>query len=316
MTLETTIAGIEMRNPLVMASGTFGFGEDFVRFDDFDNRDVGAIVLKGTTLEPRLGNPPPRIAETPAGVLNAIGLQNPGVDAVVEHILPRLADASPATPLIANIAGETVGEYAELARRFSDAPNLAAIEVNISCPNVRHGGLEFGADPAAAARVVRAVRDATALPLFTKLSPNTGRITEVAEACIEAGADALSLINTLVGMVIDLRSRRPLLGNETGGLSGPAVRPVAVARVFHVYRTVGHRVPILGMGGVSDADDAFEHILAGAAAVGIGTALFFNHRAPREIVRGLQKHLADAGFERLGDAVGAAHRAKNRDVPQ
>ena len=308
MNLNTTIAGIHMNTPLVMASGTFGFGEDFARFDDFDDSAVGAISLKGTTLEPRLGNPPPRIAETPAGVLNAIGLQNPGVDAVVRHVLPRLEAGGLTTPLFANIAGETVEEYAEVARRFSAAPNIAALEVNISCPNVRHGGLAFGADPAEAARVVLAVRQATDLPVITKLSPNTGRLVEVAEACVDAGSDALSLINTLVGMVIDLRSRRPLLGNQTGGLSGPAIRPVAVAQVFRVYAAVGHRLPIIGMGGVSDPDGAFEIILAGGAAVGVGTALFFNHRAPREIADGLERHLADAGLSRLSDAVGAAHR--------
>ena len=306
--LRTSFAGIEMVNPLVMPSGTFGFGEDFARFTDFDNADVGAIVLKGTTLEPRLGNLPPRIAETPAGVLNSIGLQNPGVEAVVTEILPRLAGSGIETPLIANVAGSTADEYAAVARRFSDAPNIAAIEVNISCPNVRHGGLAFGAEPDAAAAVVREVRAATGLPVLAKLTPNTARIVDVAEACIDAGADGLSLINTLVGMVIDIKSGRPLLANKIGGLSGPAVRPVAVAKVYEVFEAVGHRVPIIGMGGVSNADDAYEMILAGAAAVGVGTAMFFNHRAPREIAAGLAAHVEGAGFRRLSEAVGRAHK--------
>ena len=304
VSLATTIAGIEMTNPLVMPSGTFGFGEDFARFADFDNADVGAIALKGTTLEPRLGNPPPRIAETPAGVLNSIGLQNPGVEAVVTEILPRLAASGLQTPLIANVAGDTPDEYAEVAARFSDAPNIAAIEVNISCPNVRRGGLAFGADPDAAAEV----HAATDLPVIAKLTPNTARVVSVAEACIEAGADGLSLINTLVGMAIDIKSRRPLLANQTGGLSGPAIRPVAVAKVYEVFEAVGHRVHVIGMGGVSNADDAYEMILAGASAVGVGTAMFFNHRAPREIASGLAAHLDGAGFRRLSDAVGRAHK--------
>ncbi len=311
--LRTNIAGVEMANPIIMPSGTFGFGEDFARFADFDNAAVGAIVLKGTTLEPRLGNPAPRIAETPAGVLNAIGLQNPGVEEVVGRTLPRLAASGLTTPLIANVAGSTVGEYAEVARRFADAPNIAAVEINISCPNVRHGGLAFGAEPGPAAEVVGAVRAATTLPLIAKLTPNTAQIVGVAEACIDAGADALSLINTLVGMVIDIKTQRPLLANQTGGLSGPAVRPVAVAKVFQVFEAVGHRVPIIGMGGVSDADSAYEMILAGAAAVGVGTAMFFNHRAPREIAGGLAAHLDEAGFRRLADAVGRAHKRNGRE---
>ena len=310
--LRTKIAGIEMANPIVVPSGTFGFAEDFCRFADFDNADIGAIVLKGTTLKPRLGNAPPRIAETPSGVLNAIGLQNPGVEAVVGEILPRLAASGLKTPLIANIAGETPDEYARLAARFSDAPNIAAIEVNISCPNVRHGGLAFGAEPESAFEVVKAVRSATSRSVIAKLTPNTARTVHVAGACIDAGADALSLINTLVGMVIDLKTARPLLGNKTGGLSGPAVRPVAVAKVYEIFDAVGHRAPIIGMGGISNADDAYEFVLAGASALGVGTALFCNHRAPREILSGLSAHLKQAGYRRLSDAVGRAHRNNHR----
>jgi dihydroorotate dehydrogenase (NAD+) catalytic subunit len=306
--LRTNIAGIPLANPIIAPSGTFGFGEDFARFADFDNADIGAISLKGTTLEPRLGNPPPRIAETPAGILNAIGLQNPGVEVVVNEILPRLADTGLSTPLLANIAGETPGEYAVVAERFSEAPNVAAIEVNISCPNVAHGGLAFGASPDAAFEVVEAVRKVTTLPVIAKLTPNTARTSFVAGACIDAGADGLALINTLVGMVIDLKSCRPLLANKTGGLSGPAVRPVAVAKTYEVFAAMGHRVPLIGMGGVSNADDALELILAGASAVGVGTALFSNHRAPREICDGLRAHLARLGLPRLTDAVGRAHK--------
>jgi len=308
--LRTTIAGIEMASPVVVPSGTFGFGEDFARFSDFSHADIGAIFLKGTTLKPQLGNPPPRVAETPAGVLNSIGLQNPGVDVVVNEILPRLAKSGLETPLIANVAGETIDEYVAVARRFSEAPNMAAIEVNISCPNVRRGGLAFGAAPEAAFGVIKATRAVTKLPIIAKLTPNTARIVQVARACIDAGADALSLINTLVGMVIDVRSRRPLLGNKTGGLSGPAIKPVAVAKVYEVFDAVGHRVPLIGMGGISNADDAYEFVLAGASAVGIGTALFFNHRAPREVAAGLAVRLEEAGFRRLSDAVGAAHKKR------
>jgi dihydroorotate dehydrogenase (NAD+) catalytic subunit len=308
--LSTNLAGVKLANPLIVPSGTFGFGEDFIRFDDFDNADVGAIQLKGTTLKPRAGNPPPRITETSAGVLNSIGLQNPGVEVVVGEILPRLAGSGLTTPLIANIAGETVEEYAEVARCFSTAANLAAIEVNISCPNVRHGGLAFGAEPEAAGEVIAAVRAATRLPVIAKLTPNTARITPVARACIEAGADALSLINTVVGMVIDLKSRRPLLGNQIGGLSGPAIKPIAVAKIFEVYEAVGHYVPIIGMGGVATGDDAYELLLAGACAVGVGTALFYNHRAPREILAGLTRHIEAAGYRRLSDVVGLAHKPR------
>jgi len=313
--LRTTLAGIEMASPVIVPSGTFGYGEEFVRFADFDYAHIGAVQLKGTTLEPRLGNPPPRIAETPAGVLNAIGLQNPGVEAVVTEILPRLAESGVTVPLIANVAGDTVEEYAEVAGRFSDAANVAAIEVNISCPNVRRGGLAFGADPDAAAGVVRAVRAATDRPVIAKLTPNTAHLVPVADACVAAGADALSLINTLVGMVIDVTSRRPLLGNRTGGLSGPAIRPVAVAKVYEVFEALGHRVPLVGMGGIATADDAFEFVLAGASAVGVGTALFSNHRAPREIAAGLVQHLESAGFTRLAGAVGAAHKEVRKQEP-
>ena len=301
--LSVNLAGLKLKNPMIIASGTFGFGEEFVNVAGFKNEDIGAIVLKGTTLEPREGNKPPRVAETASGMLNAIGLHNPGVDAVVRDILPRLRSFD--TKFIANIAGNTVDEYCEVARRLADAPQIAAIEVNISCPNVHHGGAEFGSDPAAAADVIGAVREAWSKPLIAKLTPNVGKITTIAEACIEAGADVLSLINTLKGMVIDTNTRRPVLGGNTGGLSGPAIKPVAIWMVHQVSQVARKKnVPLIGMGGIASANDALEFIIAGASAFCVGTSLFWDPSVCRRIIRGMETYMEQNGIGRISDLVG------------
>jgi dihydroorotate dehydrogenase (NAD+) catalytic subunit len=257
-----------------LLSGCVGFGEEYTRVKGFSNRDAGAICLKGTTLEPRLGNKPHRIDETPAGMLNAIGLQNPGVDYVVDTILPSLDFGE--TRFIANVSGSTVDEYYEVTRRFDNSP-IDAIEINISCPNVREGGVAFGNDPDMSARVVEACRKATGKPLITKLSPNQTDIAENTRRCIEAGSDAFAVINTLMGMTIDINRRRPVIGNNQGGLSGPAIKPVALLKVHQVYQVCkNHRIPVIGQGGISNAQDAIEFLIAGASAVGVGTALFYD----------------------------------------
>ncbi|MDH7479693.1 MAG: dihydroorotate dehydrogenase [Syntrophomonadaceae bacterium] len=298
--LAVNLGGIAMENPVVTASGTFGFGFEYASLVDL--RQLGAITVKAITREPRLGNPPPRIAETAAGMLNAIGLQNPGVDAFISDYLPRLRQLG--TPVIANIAGNTVEEYAEVAGRLDAAGGLAGLEINISCPNVKQGGMQFGTDPAAAAGVVKAVRTSTRLPLIAKLSPNVTDIVAIAGSVAEAGADALSLINTLLGMAIDVKARRPVLANVVGGLSGPAIKPVALRMVWQVAQAVD--LPILGMGGITTAEDALEFILAGATAVAVGTANFLNPRATTDIIRGLEEYCQRQGISDINDLVGLA----------
>lgn len=298
--LAVNVAGIEMKNPVTTASGTFGFGEEYAPYVELSK--LGALVVKGTTLYPRQGNPPPRIAETPCGILNAIGLQNPGVEVVVGEILPRLKDAG--VPVIVNISGDTPGDYGLLARKL-DGSGAAGIEVNISCPNVKRGGMQFGSDPASAAEVTRAVKANTGLPVIVKLSPNVTDIVAVAASVARAGADALSMINTLLGMKIDIRTMRPVLGNIMGGLSGPAVKPVAVRAVWQVYKEVD--LPIIGMGGITTAEDALEFIMAGATAVAVGTANFVNPRATVEIIDGIEKFLVDNGFTDVKQLIGRAH---------
>lgn len=271
-TLQTTFCGLKFNSPIVLLSGCVGFGEEYTRVSGFSNRDAGAVCLKGTTLEPRLGNQPHRVYETPDGMLNAIGLQNPGVDHVINEILPSLDFTE--TRFIANVSGSTVEEYFEVTRRFDDSP-IDAIEINISCPNVKQGGVAFGNDPAMSARVVEACRKATRKPLITKLSPNQTDIAANAKGCIEAGSDAFAVINTLMGMAIDIDSRTPLIGNNQGGLSGPAIKPVALLKVHQVYQVChDHNIPIIGQGGIASAEDALEFMIAGASAVGVGTALF------------------------------------------
>lgn len=301
--LRTELCGLRMQTPLVLLSGCVGFGQEYTRVAGFSHRDVGMVVLKGTTLEPRLGNAPHRLAETPAGMLNAIGLQNPGARAVVRDILPRLDFGE--TLYAANVSGATVEEYAEVTRIFDDSP-VAAIELNISCPNVKAGGVQFGNDPDMSARVVAACRAVTRKPLITKLSPNQTDIAENARRCIEAGTDAFAAINTLQGMAIDLKTRRPVLGNRQGGLSGPAIKPIALLKVRQVYEVArAHDVPIIGQGGVACADDAVEFLLAGASAVGVGTALFYDPLICPQINAGIVAHLRAQDGANVGDLSGA-----------
>ncbi len=287
--LHVDFCGLGFDTPLVLLSGCAGFGEEYTRVRGFSNRDAGAICLKGTTLEPRLGNKPHRIDETPAGMLNAIGLQNPGVHYVVDTILPGLDFDE--TRFIANVAGSTVEEYYEVTRRFDNSP-IDAIEINISCPNVKEGGVAFGNDPDMSARVVEACRKATDKPLITKLSPNQTDIAENARRCIEAGSDALAVINTLMGMSIDIDKRRPVIGNNQGGLSGPAIKPVALLKVHQVYQVCkNHGVPVIGQGGVNSAQDAIEFLIAGASAVGVGTALFYDPLICPKLNDGIRNYL-------------------------
>ena len=294
-------AGIFMDAPIVAASGTFGFGQEYARFGAID--DWGAIVVKGMTLKPTLGNPPPRVAETPAGMLNAIGLQNPGVDAFLTEELPELLKKN--IPVIVNISGHTIDEYADLAARF-DGTGVSGIEVNVSCPNVKAGGIVFGTDHKALAAVTRSVRNATKLPVIVKLSPNVTDIVCLAKAAEDEGADGLSLINTLLGMAIDIRRRRPVLANTFGGLSGPAIKPVALRMVWQVFRSV--KIPLLGMGGIANAQDAIEFFLAGASAIAIGTGIFRDPGIAGHISAGINDYLEEEGFSCLDEIIGAAHR--------
>jgi dihydroorotate dehydrogenase (NAD+) catalytic subunit len=288
-TLQTAFCGLKFNTPIVLLSGCVGFGEEYTRVSGFSNRDAGAVCLKGTTLEPRLGNQPHRVFETPDGMLNAIGLQNPGVDHVINEILPSLDFSE--TRFIANVSGSTVEEYFEVTRRFDDSP-IDAIEINISCPNVKEGGVAFGNDPVMSARVVEACRKATRKPLITKLSPNQTDIAANTKGCIEAGSDAFAVINTLMGMAIDIESRSPLIGNNQGGLSGPAIKPVALLKVHQVYQVCrNHDIPIIGQGGIASAEDALEFIIAGASAVGVGTALFYNPLICKTINTGIMDYL-------------------------
>ncbi len=287
--LAVDFCGLTLNSPLVLLSGCVGFGEEYTRVRGFSNRDVGAICLKGTTLDARPGNAPHRVYETPAGMLNAIGLQNPGVDHVVNSILPQLDFEE--TRFIANVSGSTVEEYHEVTRRFDDSP-IDAIEINISCPNVKEGGVAFGNDPDMSARVVETCRKATNKPLITKLSPNQTDIAGNARRCIEAGSDAFAVINTLMGMAIDIETRRPVIGNNQGGLSGPAIKPVALLKVQQVYQVCkAHNIPIIGQGGITSVEDAIEFLIAGATTVGIGTALFYDPLVCKSLNKGISDYL-------------------------
>ena len=292
-----------LASPLVLLSGCVGFGEEYTRIEGFSNRDVGAIVLKGTTREPRLGNKPHRVFETPSGMLNAIGLQNPGVDVVVDQILPGLDFEE--TRFIANVCGSTVEDYALVTERFDNSP-IDAIEINISCPNIKEGGVSFGNDPDMSARVVAACREKTGKPLIAKLSPNQTDIQQNARRCIEAGADALAVINTLMGMAVDTESRTPVIGNVRGGLSGPAIKPIALLKVHQVYEIAGPlNIPIIGQGGIVSANDAIEFMIAGASTVGIGTALFYDPLVCNEINDGIAAYLAKHEMASVSDLVGS-----------
>lgn len=295
--LEVNIAGLTLKNPVIAASGTFGYGLEYGDFLDLNK--VGAVAVKGITLEPRSGNSGRRIAETPAGLLNAIGLENPGVDVFIKEILPQLSRYD--FPVIVNISGTTVEEYARLAERLT-VPGIAALEVNISCPNVKKGCLAFGTDAESAAGVTAAVKQSTELPVIVKLSPNVTDVTIIAQAVESAGADAISLINTLQGMAIDIRTRRPVLGNVVGGLSGPAIKPVALRMVWQVTRAVS--IPVIGMGGITTGDDAIEFFLAGAAAVSVGTASLTDPGAIEKITEGIKSYLVDQSFSHINQIVG------------
>ena len=300
--LHTELCGLTMASPIVLLSGCVGFGEEYTRVEGFSNRDVGAVVLKGTTGDLRLGNPPHRICETPDGMLNAIGLQNPGVDQVVDEILPGLDFSE--TRFIANVSGSTIDEYERVTRRFDDS-DIDAIEINISCPNVKEGGVQFGNDPEMSARVVAACRAQTSKPIITKLSPNQTDIKTNARLCIEAGTDGFAVINTLMGMAIDAEARRPIIGNVQGGLSGPAIKPIALLKVHQVYEIAGpHNVPIIGQGGITSATDALEFIIAGAAAVGVGTALFYDPLVCKKINAGIADYLERHDISSVADLVG------------
>ena len=301
--LALDFCGMHFNTPLVLLSGCVGFGEEYTRIKGFSNRDAGAICLKGTTLEPRLGNQPHRVYETPAGMLNAIGLQNPGVDRVVQEILPTLDFSE--TRFIANVSGSTVEEYYEVTRRFDDSP-IDAMEINISCPNVKEGGVAFGNDPTMSARVVAACRKATNKPIITKLSPNQTDIAANARGCLEAGSDAFSVINTLMGMAIDVDSRTPVIGNNQGGLSGPAIKPIALLKVHQVYQVCReHSIPIIGQGGVQSARDALEFLIAGASAVGVGTALFYDPMICQAINAGIAAYLERHSISHVGQLTGS-----------
>jgi dihydroorotate dehydrogenase (NAD+) catalytic subunit len=301
--LALDFCGLKFASPIVLLSGCVGFGEEYTRVAGFSNCDVGAVVLKGTTGKPRLGNPPHRVYETAMGMLNAIGLQNPGAPHVVDGILPTLLFDE--TRFIANVSGSTIDEYVEVVRRFDDSP-IDAMEINISCPNVKEGGVQFGNYPDMSARVVAACRAATRKPLITKLSPNQTDIRENARLCIEAGTDGLAVINTVMGMAIDSASRRPVIGNVQGGLSGPAIKPIALLKVHQVYDVAKqHKVPIIGQGGITTATDALEFLIAGATAIGIGTALFYEPLVCRAINAGIADYLEKNGMSSVTELTGS-----------
>ena len=302
--LQTKFLGVDFKNPIVTSSGCFGFGLEYR--DYFDPNVLGGIVVKGLTMEPRDGNYGTRVAETPGGMLNCVGLENPGIDYFETHILKDMKEAGITTNIIANINGKTVEEYIEIAKRVEKIKEVDIIELNISCPNVKDGGMAFGANPEVAGRVTREVRKVTTKPLVVKLSPNVTDIAYIAKVVEENGADAVSLINTLLGMAIDLKTKNPLLGNTFGGFSGPAVKPVALRMVYQVYKAVN--IPIVGMGGISSTEDALEFIMAGASMVSLGTGIFFNPVLPVEVAEGLQKYCEENNIENINELVGIAHR--------
>lgn len=296
--LEVKLNDLTLNNPIMPASGCFGFGREYAKL--YDLNQLGAIVVKATTLEARLGNPTPRIAETSSGMLNSIGLQNPGVNAVINEELPWLSRYN--VPIIVNVAGTMTNDYVEVASRISEVPNVSMIELNISCPNVKCGGITFGTDPKTAYDLTKAVKDASKVPVFVKLSPNVTDIVAMAKAVEEAGADGLSMINTLIGMRFDLRTRKPILANQVGGLSGPAIKPVALRMIYEVYKNVS--IPIIGMGGISSAEDVVEFFLAGASAVAVGTANFVDPYIMPKIIQDLERVLDEIGVNSISELTG------------
>ena len=293
--------GLKLANPVMTASGTFGYGTEYEHL--FGIQKLGAIVCKGTTLEPWEGNPQPRIVETAGGMLNSIGLQNIGVEALIKEKAPVWAGWQ--VPVIVNIAGKTIEDYTGVAARLDKVPGVAALEVNISCPHVKAGGAEFGANPESAAKVTTAVRNASSLPVILKLTPNTAEIVHIAQAVAAAGADALCLINTVRGMAINIKTRKPMLGNGHGGLSGPAIKPVALYMVYQVFKAVN--IPIIGCGGITNAEDAIEFFMAGATAIQVGTASFKNPRAPMDVLEGIVKYLQKEKIQDIRELIGVAH---------
>ena len=299
---KINLCGVTLDNPVIPASGTFGFGYEYA--DIYDINVLGSLSFKGTTVEPRYGNPTPRIAETASGMLNSVGLQNPGIDKVISEELPKLR-ACFSKPIMANISGFSLDDYTTACRKIDSEEQVAFIEVNISCPNVHNGGMSFGADPKAAEEVTRAVKAVTTKPIIMKLTPNVTNIAEIAKACEAAGADGVSLINTLLGLRIDLKKRKPLLANTTGGLSGPAVFPVALRCVYQVYNAV--KIPIIGMGGVSSSSDVIEMMLAGATAVQVGAANLVDPYACKKIIEDLPREMQRLRIDNLSDIIGGAH---------
>ena len=301
--LQTSFCGMSLSSPIILLSGCVGFGEEYTRIKGFSNSDVGAVCLKGTTLKPRLGNKLHRLAETPNGMLNSIGLQNPGTKTVIDEILPGLDKNE--TKFIINISGSSVEEYGEIAKHF-DNTDIDAIEINISCPNVKEGGVAFGNDPEMSFRVVEICRKNTTKPIITKLSPNQTDIAANAVRCIEAGSDGLAVINTVMGMAVDVETKRPVIGNNRGGLSGPAIKPIALLKVHQVYQvSKKHNVPIIGQGGIVSAKDAIEFIIAGADTVGVGTALFYDPLVCTKINSGISQYLEDNNIKNLDSLVGS-----------
>jgi dihydroorotate dehydrogenase (NAD+) catalytic subunit len=304
--LAVSFAGLTFKNPVLLASGTCGYGIEYAPYLELDR--LGGIVIKGISLEPRPGNPPPRIIETPSGMLNAIGLQNIGWHRFVTEYLPKLTGYD--IHIIVNIYGHSLTEYQEVAKRLSDHPGISALEINVSCPNVNQGGLAFGTDPPSTYQVTKAVKEATPLPVITKLSPNVTDIRPIAKAAEDAGADAISLINTLIGMKIDIRTKRPMLANITGGLSGPAIRPVAIRMVWEALKTVN--IPVIGLGGIITYEDALEFLILGANAVQIGTGLFVDPLCPVRILEGIESFLNEAGLDDISQIIGSFDAGKER----
>lgn len=304
--LEVNVAGIQMRNPIMIASGVFGFGEDYINIEGFSNDEIGAIVLKGTTLHPMEGNPPPRLVEVSksCGIINSIGLQNPSIDVVLRDYVPKLRQYK--TNIILNIGGTTEDEYEEIAKRIGDCPSVHGVEVNISCPNIKRGGAQFGADPITSFNIIQKVRKATPLPVIAKLSPNVTDIKPIAKACIEAGANAISLINTVMAMSIDIKSRRPRLGANFGGLSGPAIKPIAIFKVYQAYQVAKEfKIPIIGIGGIQDAEDIIEFMLAGAKAVQIGTSILYYEQTIKNLLADLEAKINELQVHDVNDLVGS-----------
>lgn len=303
--LGVNIAGIQMCNPIMIASGVFGFGENYVNIEGFSNNEIGAIILKGTTLHPREGNPPPRLVEVSkaCGIINSIGLQNPGIDTVLRNYLPKLRQYK--TNIILNIGGTTEEEYEEIAKRIGDCFGVHGVEVNISCPNTKRGGAQFGADSATSFNIIQKVKKSTPFPIIAKLSPNVTDIKPIVNACIEAGANAISLINTVRAMSIDIKSKRPKLGANFGGLSGPAIKPIALLKVYEAYQVAKeYNIPIIGIGGIQDAEDIIEFILAGARAIQIGTSIMYYEQTIKDLIEDLETKLKELKVYDINDLVG------------